>query len=148
MPPPPLAWTQKFFEPTEPKNFLKISGEGPQPPPQTLSSVGRGHPHTPPHWRLEPRIFGSALPPSQNPKYATGPDLQNILRFIIRLSSVYRLTTVTESRQGERFKTTHFDSHTFALSATHGVECCGTEVRLIFLYSPAVGFQESHQYSN
>ena len=60
--PPPLAWTQKFFEHIEPKKKLKISGEGTPPP------------HTPPHWRLrrlEPRVFGSA-PPSQNPKYATG----------------------------------------------------------------------------
>jgi len=36
--------TQKFFEHIEPKYFLKISGEGAQPPPQTRSSMGRGHP--------------------------------------------------------------------------------------------------------
>ena len=53
---------------------------------------GTPPPHTPPHWRLrrlEPRVFGSAPPPLQNPKYATDDDdspcTATTLTFVTRL---------------------------------------------------------------
>ena len=64
--PPPLAWTQKFFEHIEPKFFFNfwVGGTAPSPDP-FFSGEGTPPPHTPPHWRLwrlEPRVFGSGPP--------------------------------------------------------------------------------------
>ena len=44
MPPPLWPEHKNFLNTLNQKKFLKISGEGAQPPPQTPSSVGRGHP--------------------------------------------------------------------------------------------------------
>ena len=64
---------KNFLNTLNQKNFFFNSGV-PRP---LLQWGGDTPPHTPPHWRLrrlEPRVFGSG-PPSQNPKYATGPTL-------------------------------------------------------------------------
>jgi len=79
--PPPFGLNTKILEHIEPKKITKISGEGAQPPPRTPSSVGMGRGH--PRPTLHPIGASGAsnlaslalVPPSQNPKYATGDDL-------------------------------------------------------------------------
>jgi len=63
---------KNFLNTLNQKKFSLISGERAQPPPQTPSSVGRGHPLPTLHPIGASNLTSLALaPPSQNPKYAT-----------------------------------------------------------------------------
>jgi len=70
--PPPFGLNTKFFWTHWTKKFfLNFWGGGTAPSPDPFfSGEGTRPPRTPPHWRLEPHVFGSG-PFSQNPKYAT-----------------------------------------------------------------------------
>ena len=71
MPPPLWPEHKNFLNTLNQKKLKNFWGGGTAPSPDSFfSGEGTPPPHTPPHWRLEPYVFGSASP-SQNPKYAT-----------------------------------------------------------------------------
>ena len=98
---PPFGLNTHFFEHIEPKKIFKISGEGAQPPPQTCSSVGRGHllPTLHPIGASGASNLASLAlppPPSQNPKYATA----RMEMFSVAVVSGIRLSVTSYCRHG------------------------------------------------